>query len=186
MIGDSDLCPASYAGFLDNPIRRLLHSPVRIVGPYISPGDMVLDVGPGSGFFTRPMARIVGDGGCVVAADLQEEMLAMLLKRAEQEGLVSRIRTHRTSLHSLDLEGYGPFDFVLAFYVVHELPDAESFFIEVASVLRPGGRMLVVEPKLHVTEESFAETVKAAKAAGFSTEKPPGVLFSRTALLSKA
>jgi ubiquinone/menaquinone biosynthesis C-methylase UbiE len=186
MNADHDVCPASHAGMLDHPIRRLLQSPKRIVGPYLHPGDMVLDIGCGPGYFSRTMARMVGPSGCVVAADLQDEMLAMLRERAEKEGLTARIILHKTRPESLDLGSLGPFDFVLAFYVVHEVPDAGRFFEEVAAVLRPGGRILVVEPTFHVSQEEFRETTNRAREAGLVPEKGPDVLFSRTMILKKA
>ncbi|MBN1195418.1 MAG: class I SAM-dependent methyltransferase [Methanomicrobiaceae archaeon] len=185
MTGDHDICPASRAGMLDHPIRRLIQSPKRIVGRYVHPGDRVLDVGCGPGFFSRAMARMVGESGCVVAADLQEEMLAMLRERAEKEGVLTRIHTHRTRPETLDLGDTGPFDFILAFYVVHETPDAGRFFREVAAAIRPGGSILVVEPSHHVGREEFEEELKVARAAGFVPEKGPWVLFSRTVLLQK-
>lgn len=185
MTAGHSVCPASHAGMLDHPVRRLIQSPKRIVGDYIRPGDRVLDIGCGPGYFSRPMARMVGESGSVVAADLQEEMLEMLKDRAEKEGLKSRIHIHRTRSSTLELGGLGPFDFILAFYVVHEVPDIDRFFDEVYSALRPGGRILVVEPSHHVGKEEFVETLAKAGSAGFSVEKGPWVMFSRTALLKK-
>jgi ubiquinone/menaquinone biosynthesis C-methylase UbiE len=186
MTADHIVCPASAAGMLDNSLRRLIQSPKRIVGPYIRPGDRVLDIGCGSGYFTRPMARMVGDSGCVVAADLQDAMLAMLAERAKKEGLDSRIRLHRTRRETLDIGEEGPFDFVLAFYVVHEVPDAGRFFREVTAALLPGGSILVVEPAFHVSEAEFAETLALARRAGLvSDKKGPRVFLSRTVLLKK-
>ncbi len=185
MTADHGVCPASHAGMLDHPVRRLIQSPNRIVGPFVRPGDRVLDIGCGPGYFTRAMARMVGESGCVVAADLQDEMLAMLRERAEKEGLLARIRLHKTRPETLDLDDPGPFDFVLAFYVVHEVPDIGRLFEEIVAALRPGGSVLVVEPKQHVGEAEFAGTLALARAAGLTAEPGPRVLFSRTVLLQK-
>ncbi|KUG20441.1 MAG: class I SAM-dependent methyltransferase [Methanomicrobiaceae archaeon] len=184
--GHRDVCPATHARFLDHPLRRLFHPPKRILDRYICRGDAVLDIGPGSGFFTRPMARMVGDEGYVVAADLQDEMLAMLKQRAESEGLLSRIRIHRTSADTLGLTGYGPFDFILAFYVIHELPDAGRCFCEIAPLLRPGGRMLIAEPKSRISAGDFERVVATAAAAGLVPVEMPAVFLSRAALMEKA
>ena len=177
--------PASRAWLLDNPLRRLLQSPKRIVGRYISPGDTVLDIGCGPGFFARPMAAMVGEEGRVIAADVQEEMLAMLAERAGREGLLDRIRLHRTEPGSPGFTGLGPVDFALAFYVVHEVPEGEGLLREVAVALRPGGLMLLVEPKDEVTAAEFERTVRAAEAAGLTVAGTPRILLSRTALLKK-
>lgn len=180
--GRHKVYPTSRAGVLDNPLRRLLQSPKRIVGRYIGPGDTVLDIGCGPGFFARPMAAMVGEEGRVIAADLQEEMLA---ERAGREGLLDRIRLHRTGPGSPGLAGLGPVDFALAFYVVHEVPDRERLLHEVAVALRPGGLMLLVEPKDEVTAAEFERTVRAAEAAGLTVVDTPRILLSRAALLKK-
>lgn len=72
--------------FLDNPLRRLIHAPEKIIGPYVRPGMTVMDVGCGMGLFSMPMARIVGNQGRVIAVDLQQEMFDVL-RRAEQAGV---------------------------------------------------------------------------------------------------
>jgi hypothetical protein len=54
----------------------------------------------------------------------------------------------------MQLSGLGnSVDFVLAFAMVHEMPDAASFFREAAETMRPGARMLLAEPSGHVSEE---------------------------------
>lgn len=184
--GRHRMCPPSRAWMLDIPLRRLIHSPKRIVGPYVRPGDTVLDLGCASGFFTRPMAVMVGEEGCVIAADVQEEMLAMLAERAGKKGLLDRIRLHRTQPGSLGLAGLGPVDFALAFYVVHEAWDGNRLLQEAAVALRSGGLMLVVEPHGEVTAVDFERTVGAAEAAGLTVAGRPEVRFSRAVLLKKA
>ena len=88
------VCPWWGGYFIDHRLRRLLHPPERIVGPYLRPGMQALDFGCGMGIFTLAMAKLVGDTGRVVAADLQPQMLDVLRKRAERAGLAARIQTH--------------------------------------------------------------------------------------------
>ena len=66
-----------------------------------------------------------------------------------------------------------PTDFVLAFALVHEMPNAQTFFAEVAKGLVPGGRLLVAEPRGHVGEEEFKNTLDSAAAAGLRVAEPP-------------
>ena len=80
------VCPWWLGYFIDNPLRRLIHNPEKIVGPYVKPGMTVMDVGCGMGLFSIGMARMVGDGGLVIAVDLQQKMLDGLQKRAKRAG----------------------------------------------------------------------------------------------------
>jgi ubiquinone/menaquinone biosynthesis C-methylase UbiE len=180
------VCPASASWTLDNLLRRVIHLPATIIGPCIRPGDRVLDIGCGTGFFTRAMARMVGENGLVIAVDIQDEMLEKLRERAGREGLLQRITTVKASEESLNLAGQGPLHFALAFYVMHEVPDKARLFQEVWNVLVPGGRLLVVEPKMHVTAEEFQATGILVKEAGFRVVTTPKILFSRAVLLEKA
>jgi 2-polyprenyl-3-methyl-5-hydroxy-6-metoxy-1,4-benzoquinol methylase len=61
------VCPWWLAWFsINNPVRRLAHNPEKIVGPYVKAGTTVLDVGCGVGWFSIPMAGMVGDQGQVI------------------------------------------------------------------------------------------------------------------------
>jgi len=182
---DTHVCPASRSRWLDNIFRALLQSPKRIFGRYINPGDNVLDIGCGPGFFTRSMARMVGENGRVIAVDLQEEMLEKLRARASKEGLLRRIRTVKASEESLNLSGQDPAVFALAFYVVHEVPDRERLFRELWNALGQGGTLLVVEPTMHVTREEFQASLALAEIGGFRVIGEPKVLLSRAIVLEK-
>ncbi len=57
------VCPWWGGYFLDNPLRRLLHNPAKILGPYVKAGMRVMDVGCGMGFLSIATAKMVGDGG---------------------------------------------------------------------------------------------------------------------------
>ncbi len=76
-------------------------------------------------------------------------------------------------------------DFVLAFYMAHEVPNQEAFFDEILSILKPKGKVLVVEPPFHVSKNEFEETISTARGAGFTPAERPKVLFSKTVILKK-
>jgi ubiquinone/menaquinone biosynthesis C-methylase UbiE len=179
-----DVCPAEHSGWLSTPVRRLVTDPKRILRGLVGPGDTAVDLGCGPGFFTLPLAEMVGDGGSVIAVDLQAAMLEKVNARAERRGLAARIRLHQCPADSLGLGGECA-DFALAFYVVHEVPSAERFLHEVHGVLKDGGRLLLVEPRGHVGNEAFARTVELAVAAGLTPLARPRVAFSRAALLER-
>jgi ubiquinone/menaquinone biosynthesis C-methylase UbiE len=177
------VCPASHAWFLTARSRRLLHNPAKILRGLISEGQMAVDLGCGPGHFTLDMARMVGDTGCVVAVDLQQQMLGVLLKRARAAGLESRIRLCKCESDKIGLDT--PTDFALAFYVVHEVPDQEAFLREAHSMLKPGGRLLLVEPKMEVSKTAFEQTLRTAYGVDFRAVGVPRVALSRSALLER-
>ncbi|MCX5860416.1 MAG: methyltransferase domain-containing protein [Proteobacteria bacterium] len=164
------ICPWWLGYFLVSPFRKLLDHPEKTLSPHVREGMTVLDVGPGMGYFTLPLAKFVGPSGRVIAVDLQEKMLSGLQRRAKRAGLSERIECRLASEKSLNLADLaGRINFALAYYVVHEVPDAERFLSEIASTLAPGGRLLIVEPSGHVSRENFGKTLNLAHKAGLST-----------------
>ncbi len=178
------VCPHQAAFFLDNWIRRLIQPPRKILAPYVRPGSTVIDLGCGPGYFTLEMARLAGPGGKVVAADLQPKMLAHVRRKAEKHGLMDRIVLHQCTADriGLDLEA----DFILACYMVHETPDPAAFLAEVKGLLNPEGRLLIVEPKLHVSKAAFETQLEAAAVQGFRPVDYPKGRGGRSVLLSLA
>ncbi len=177
------VCPWWGGYFLDNPLRRLLHSPTRILCPFIQPGMTVADFGCGMGVFSIPMARMVGPDGTVIAIDLQPRMLETLRKRAKKAGVASRIRTHACKADSIDLQER--IDFALLFWSAHEAPDTGALFRQLHGCLDPTGKILLVEPRGHVTQSHFQEMVDMARKVGFALEVPPKVRLSHTAVFVK-
>jgi len=162
------VCPFWIGYFLINPLRKLVESPEKLLSAFVQEGMTVLEPGCGMGYFTLPLARLVGPLGRVVAVDLQPRMLRALERRAVRTGLRDRIELRLAGRENLGLGDLaGAVDFAAALYVVHEVPDQAAFFAEVHSTLRPGGRLLVVEPKGHVSAGAFDRTLAAARGAGF-------------------
>ena len=184
LLGKSDhVCPWWCCLTFDNFLRKLLQDPVAIVSKYIAPGDTVLDIGPGQGFFTVPMARMVGESGTVIAIDVQNAMLSRLMSRAEQRGVANRITPRLVKPDSLALDVQA--DFVLAFWMVHEVPDRNRLLKEMYDALKPGKSLLIAEPTVHVSGRRFRETVAEARGIGFTLVGEPDIFFSRSALLRK-
>ncbi len=179
------VCPWWCAWFsINNPLRRMLHNPDKIVGPYVKPGMTVMDVGCGVGWFTIPMVRMVGDQGRVVAVDLQQQMLDMLRRRAEKAGVAGRIELHKCEKNRLGIETAA--DFALAFAMLHEVPDQSRMLGEIHDCLKPGGKLLLAEPPIHVSAKAFRNEVAVAEQVGFRIVDRPRLRWSRGVVLEKA
>ena len=180
------VCPWWIGYLLVNPLRRRAQNPQKMLAPYIKQGAVVLDVGCGMGFFSLDMARMVGPQGKAVCIDLQPKMIQALVRRATKAGLIDRIDHRVCDRNGLGLEDLGErIDFALAFAIVHEVPDAEGFFKQIYAALRPGGTCLLAEPKGHVSEKRFEETIAAAQRTGFAVTRRPEIRRSRAALLTR-
>ena len=175
------LCPPWLSFTLTNALRRMAHDPVRILGPFLREGDVAFDVGCGPGFFSVPMALLVGERGLVVAVDIQPAMLEKTRRRAERAGVADRVRLHLAAADRLGLDLKA--DFALVFWAAHEVWDPERFFGEIRAGLRAGGRLLLVEPRGHVTARRFDEIVSAAARAGFEGTEAPEIRLSRAVVL---
>jgi ubiquinone/menaquinone biosynthesis C-methylase UbiE len=180
------LCPPWVGWLLASPVRAWYQKPEQILGLRITPGMKVLDVGSAMGFFSLPLARMVGPEGRVLCVDVQQKMLRQLERRARRAGLRDRIEPILATPESLALEGHdGTVDFALAFAVVHEVPSAERLFTEIARALKLGATLLVAEPARHISAREFGQTVTAAEAQGFAVVEHPRIPASNAALLRK-
>jgi ubiquinone/menaquinone biosynthesis C-methylase UbiE len=177
------VCPWWLCFTFDNFIRRLVQNPERILRPYIQPGWTVLDVGPGIGYFTVALAKLVGYSGKVIAADLQKKMLDGIYHRALKADVQDRIKLHQSTPDMIGIDE--PVDFCLAFYMVHEVRDRARFLNEIASCLKPGGMLLIAEPNIHVSRVKFNDTLQIAESTGLSLVSQPKIFLSYSALLKK-
>jgi 2-polyprenyl-3-methyl-5-hydroxy-6-metoxy-1,4-benzoquinol methylase len=182
LVRDRHVCPWWCCFTFDNFLRKLFHNSEEILRPYVVEGNTILDIGPGMGYFSIPLARRVGEKGKVIAADIQPEMLEALRRRARRAGVKQQVITHLSRVDSLGLNMQ--FDFVLAFWMVHEVPNHLAFFEEIKSLLKPSGKFLLSEPILHVNQAMFEKTVKTAESVGLVLKEKPKISLSRSALFT--
>lgn len=181
------VCPWWIGYLLACPLRRFIHDPARLLAPYVREGMTVLEPGPGMGYFTIELARLVGACGRVVTIDIQPQMLKRLRKRVGKAGLLARIETRLAPPESLGVGDLaGKVDFTLAFALVHEMPSAERFFAEVAAASKPGALLLLAEPRGHVKAEDFEGELSFASQAGLEVVERPVVSRSLAAMLRRA
>lgn len=178
------ICPVRYAGSLDNRIRKWIQDPKKILGPYIKRGMTVLDLGCGPGFFTVSIAEMVGQSGKVIAADVQDGMLKIVQNKIKGTDVEKRIHIHKCDKGSIGFSGC--VDLVLAMYVIHEISNVQSLFMEIHNLLKDRGYLLIVEPKyIHVSKKDFEQTVRSAVELGFEHVGNLNILLSRGVVLRK-
>ncbi|MEA3294918.1 MAG: methyltransferase domain-containing protein [Euryarchaeota archaeon] len=177
------VCPVENAKGLDNIFRKLVQNPKKILKDYVKEGMTVLDVGCGPGFFSVEMADMVGESGSVIAADLQQGMLEKVEKKIKGTYIENRIELHKCEKDRIGITT--KVDHILAFYMVHEVPDMDKFLAEMYSILKPGGSFFIIEPAFHVSKKAFEETVNRACAIGFKEIKRPGMILSKAVVLGK-
>jgi ubiquinone/menaquinone biosynthesis C-methylase UbiE len=175
------ICPWWMGYLLANPLRRIIENPDKILGRFVKEGMTAVDYGCGMGFFTLPLAKMVGPGGKVIAVDVQKKMLDSLNKRAQRAGLLDRIEPVLVNGGKTVING--PVDFVAALYVVHELPDTKAFFSQMVDVMKQGAKLLMVEPGFHVTEKDFRDAVNTATSIGLKMTDEQVFIRGRAAVL---
>lgn len=180
------VCPWWLGYVLINPLRRFFHDPDKLLKPYVKEGMTVLDIGCGMGFFSLPAARMVGVSGKVVCVDLQDKMIKGLVKRAEKALLLDRIDARVCGGNHLGIEDIGgTVDFALTFALIHEVPDKDRLLGEIAGAMKPQAKILIGEPKGHVSKEHFDKTVSIARDAGFEAVDHPNIPRTHAIVMRK-
>jgi len=177
------VCPVELADSLDSKLRRWLQNPRKIFKSYIQEGMTVLDVGCGPGFFSIELAKMVGPAGRVIAADLQEGMLQKIRDKISGTTLEDQITLHKCETDKIGWPDQ--VDFIVAYYMVHEVPDQQSFFSEIARILKSGGQIFIAEPPFHTTKAEFNETIRLANKAGLTEIKRPRIFPDKVVLLER-
>ncbi|NIA14009.1 MAG: methyltransferase domain-containing protein [Nitrospiraceae bacterium] len=180
------VCPVWVGHLLASPVRKLFQEPRKILSPYVKPGMTVLDVGCAMGFFSLPLARLVGPDGVAVCVDMQEKMFQRLETRARKAGVIGQIQTRTCSQDTLGLGDLAEaVDFALLFAMVHEVPDAARLFSELHRAMKPAGQVLMAEPKGHVRAKAFDTSLASAEQCGFVAIERPRIRGSHAVVLSK-
>jgi len=177
------VCPWWLAYTFDNPLRRIFHKPEEMFTPYLQEGMTAIDLGCGMGYFSIGMAKLVGETGRIISVDLQQKMLDILKKRAKKAGVANRITTLWCDENSIGI--HEAVDFALAFWMAHETPDERSFLRQVHAILKPSGKLLLAEPKGHVTFSEFKKTLSIAQGLGFKPIDSPVISLSHAAVFEK-
>ena len=164
-------CPYSQRFWAEAPHPLITRARLReVLEP--QPGERVLEVGPGTGYYTLDVAERIGPGGNLDIFDVQQEMLDHTLRRARERGVsnITPTRGDATCLHYADAS----FDAAYLITVLGEIPDQAAALSELARVLKPGGRLVVGELFGDPHWVSPARLRERAEAAGLDFEHRSG------------
>lgn len=182
LLNSKHVCPWWLCFTFDNPVRKIFHDPIKILSPYVHQGDTVIDIGPGMGYFTIPLARLVEASGQVIAVDIQQKMLSALMERAQKKGVAEIVKTHLAQPDSIGFNEKA--DFILAFWMAHEVLDQQRFLSEMRGLMKPDGLFLLAEPLIHVSRKNFSHVVNMAEEVGFVIKEYPEIRMSQSALFT--
>jgi ubiquinone/menaquinone biosynthesis C-methylase UbiE len=139
---------AQWIPHLEDPKRvATLHIDEVIKTIGVKPGMVVADIGSGSGVFTRPFAKAVGSTGKAIAVDIDPALLSYVAESAAKQG-IKNIETHLAPVDDPKLSG-PVLDMAFFHEVFHHIENRERYIQNLAKYMKPGGRIVLIEPAAH-------------------------------------
>lgn len=166
------------AAWLDRPEREVEEAPSRAIRALrIQPGQVIADIGAGSGYYSVLLSKAVGPQGRVYATDIQPEMLAILERKLKAQS-ITNVQLVLGSERETKLPA-ASVDLALMVDVYHELQQPQAFLQAVKRVLTPGGRLVLIEfrkedPDVPIREEhkmSVREARQELEAEGYRFDR---------------
>jgi ubiquinone/menaquinone biosynthesis C-methylase UbiE len=174
-------CPYGQRFWVEAPHPVITHDRRRaVLAP--RPGERLLEIGPGTGYYTLDMAEWVGPDGRVEIFDLQQEFLDHVGRRAAERGLANVVPTQGDAT-ALPFED-GSMDAVVLTAVLGEIPDPVAALREIRRVLKPAGRLVVGELFGDPHFTTRASLARQGAEAGLALESHSGNWFAYFARLT--
>ena len=174
-------CPYGQRFWVEAPHPIITRDRLRqVLAP--EPGESVLEIGPGTGYYTLDLSEWVGGDGSVEIFDVQREMLLHTMRRANERG-IGNVHPRRGDATSLPYED-DSYDAVVLTTVLGEIPDRDAALAEIARVLRPGGRLVVGELFGDPHFQTFGSLRARCETAGLSYDDRSGNWFGYFARFS--
>jgi SAM-dependent methyltransferase len=154
-------------------VPRGSHAPARLV-EILEPrgGERMLEIGPGVGIHSVPVAAALAPGGSLDVVDVQPAMLDDVVRRARTAG-VTNVTPHRADARRLPFAD-ATFDGAYLIGVLGEIPDGDAALREIHRVLKPEGRLVVGEVLFDPDFVSLGTLAKRTRAAAFDLERRVG------------
>jgi ubiquinone/menaquinone biosynthesis C-methylase UbiE len=164
-------CPYGQRFWVEAPHPLITRDRLReILEP--EPGERILEIGPGTGYYTLDLAEWISPDGEVEVFDIQQEMLDHTIRRARERGLWN---VNPTQGDAQDLPyDESSFDAAILITVLGEIPDQDAALREVARVLKPGGRLIVGELFGDPHMVTLGSLQRRAESAGLTFERRVG------------
>jgi ubiquinone/menaquinone biosynthesis C-methylase UbiE len=164
-------CPYAQRFWLELPHPFITRGRLReALAP--KPGERVLEVGPGTGYYALQAARWIEPGGTLDVLDPQQEMLDHVMRQAVERG-ITNIAPAKGDARALPYPN-SSFDAACLAVVLGEIPDQDAALRELHRVLKPGGRLIVGEILLDPHVVTFGMLRRRAEAAGLVFERRLG------------
>ena len=176
------VCPLRFAGILDSRFRKLFHNPNKILKPFIKKNITALDIGCGSGLFSLEIVELMEGTGKVICVDMQEGMLEIIKNKISGKSIEKNIILNKCTQYSINLKE--KVDFILMFYMVHEVPNKENMFSEVLPLMNKDGLIMIVEPGI-LSKNEFNRTINIVKNYGFKEDTILKIPLSKGIVLKK-
>jgi ubiquinone/menaquinone biosynthesis C-methylase UbiE len=176
------VCPMGVAGLLDSKFRKIFHNPNKILKPFISKNITALDIGCGPGVFSIEIAKLLEGTGKVICVDMQEGMLEIIKNKISGTSIEKTITLHKCTQESMCIKEN--VDFVLMFYMVHEVPSKENLFKDVLPLVNKNGLLMIVEPGL-ISKKEFNGMIDIIKQYGLIEHVKLKIMFSKGIVFKK-
>ena len=176
------VCPMGVAGLLDSKFRKIFHNPNKILKPFIAKNITALDIGCGPGVFSIEIAKLLEGTGKVICVDMQEGMLEIIKNKISGTSIEQTITLHKCTQENICMKEN--VDFVLMFYMVHEVPSKENLFKDVLPLVNKNGLLMIVEPGI-ISAKEFNGITDIIEQYGFIKHEKLKITFSKGMVFKK-
>lgn len=172
---------------MDNFIRRLISPPEKKISRFVKVGNVAADLGCGPGYFTIPIAKLIGPTGKIYAVDSDERSIQVLVAKSEAQELGNIVEAHAASAADVKRIPTECADFVLAHGLLCCMTKHDQAVAEIKRIMKPTGIAYLSVAKLNRRNDPRAVSKREWHKilAGFIVEESGEGIFNRWAIVSR-